>query len=141
MKNPLPRTPQFYMSPKIHKEGNPGRPVVSSIYCHTAKTSKYVDYHLQPIVKHLKLLKDSTPYSQALWIKQICSLQQEFLSHTGKIINQFQKRGYDKSLIEQQIKKANLQEREQLLKEKKETAARSFYGSNIIEHSQKYKNC
>ena len=35
------------------------------------------------------------------------------------MINQFPKRGYNRSLIEQQIDKANLQEREQLLKEKK----------------------
>ena len=35
------------------------------------------------------------------------------------MINQFQKRGYNRSLIEQQINKANLQERVQLLKEKK----------------------
>ena len=36
------------------------------------------------------------------------------------MINQLQKRGYDRSLIERQINKANLQERKQLLKEKKE---------------------
>ena len=53
LKNPSSRTPQFFISPKIHKEGNPGRPVVSSINCHTANISKYVDYHLQPIVKQL----------------------------------------------------------------------------------------
>ena len=35
------------------------------------------------------------------------------------MINQFQKRGYNSSLIEQQINKANLQEKEQLLKAKK----------------------
>ena len=34
------------------------------------------------------------------------------------MINRFQKRGYERLLIEQQINKANLQEREQLLKEK-----------------------
>ena len=39
------------------------------------------------------------------------------------MINQFLKRGYDRSLIEQQINKANLQEREQLLKEKKKETA------------------
>ena len=39
------------------------------------------------------------------------------------MINQFQKRGYDRSLIEQQINKANLQEREQLLKAKKKETA------------------
>ena len=32
------------------------------------------------------------------------------------MIYQFQKRGYDRSLIQQQINKANLQKREQLLK-------------------------
>ena len=73
--------------------------------------------------EHPKLLKDSMPYSQALRIKRICSSQQEFLNHTAKIINQFQKRGHDRSLIEQQINKANLQERKQLLKEKKKETA------------------
>ena len=40
-----------------------------------------------------------------------------------KMINQFQIRGYKSSLIEQQIDKANLREREQLLKEKKKDTA------------------
>ena len=327
LKSKSPRTPQFYISPKIHKEGNPGHPVVSTINCHTANISRYVDYHLQPIVKqipsyvkdtnnfihkinavesvpknsylvtmdvrslytnipnaegisavkrafdnyskktistkvittflaliltlnnfvfdcihylqirgfamgticapayanifmasfelkyiylyikdktkmflrfiddffmiwtgseqelldfmsdlnkkqssikfdfkysqtkiefldvlvykdhnnmlqatiyrkqtdrksyldarseHPKSLKDSTPYSQALPIKRIGSSQQEFSNHTTKMINQFQKRGYDRSLIEQQIDKANLQEREQVLIEKKKETA------------------
>ena len=39
------------------------------------------------------------------------------------MINQFQTSGYSRSLIEKQIDKANLQEREQLLKEKKKDAA------------------
>ena len=74
--------------------------------------------------EHPKLLKDSMPYSQALRIKRICSSQQEFLNHTAKIINQFQKRGHDRSLIEQQINKVNLQERKQLLNEKKKETAK-----------------
>ena len=88
--------------------------------------------------EHPKSLKDSIPYSQALWIKRICSSQQEFLNHTAKMINQFQKRGYDRSLIEQQINKTNLQEREQLffLKRKKLPQI-SLYRSNTIEHSLK----
>ena len=36
-----PRNPKFYISPKIHKEKNPGRPIISSI-----KISKYNDHHL-----------------------------------------------------------------------------------------------
>ena len=39
------------------------------------------------------------------------------------MVNQFHKRGYNRSLIKQQIDKANLQEREQLLKEKKKQNA------------------
>ena len=31
------RAPNFYMQPKIHKQGNPGRPVISSVNCHTTK--------------------------------------------------------------------------------------------------------
>ena len=46
-----PKTRKFYLRPKIRKEGNPGRPVVSSVNCHIANISKYVDYQLQPIVK------------------------------------------------------------------------------------------
>ena len=42
------RTPNFYMQPKIHKERNPGRPVISSVNCHKSKISQYVDHHLQP---------------------------------------------------------------------------------------------
>ena len=46
------------------------------------------------------------------------------------MINRFQKRGYNRSLIEQQINKANLQESEQLLKEKRKKLSQiSFYRS------------
>ena len=48
-----PETPKFYTRPKTHKTGNPGRPVVSSVNCHTSTISKYVDFHLQPIVKNI----------------------------------------------------------------------------------------
>ena len=57
--------------------------------------------------EHTILLKESILYSQALRIKRICSSQQEFFNHTGKMINQFQKHGYDRSLIEKGINKAN----------------------------------
>ena len=47
------------------------------------------------------------------------------------MINQFQKRGYDRSLIEQQIKKANLQERRRLLKEKKKETLSLKYNRTL----------
>ena len=57
------KTPQSKMFPKVHKEENTGRPLVSSIDCYTAKISKYIDYQLQLHVKELKLcVKDSTGF-------------------------------------------------------------------------------
>ena len=51
------------MFPKVHKEGNPGRPVVSTTDCHSTKISKYIDNQLQPHVKELKsYIKDSTNF-------------------------------------------------------------------------------
>ena len=32
-----PKTAKFYITPKIHKDNNPGRPVVNSIKCHTSE--------------------------------------------------------------------------------------------------------
>ena len=55
------KTSKFNLNPKIHKENNPGRPVINSVDCHSSRISKYVDYHLQPEVCKLKsYTKDST---------------------------------------------------------------------------------
>ena len=53
LKTTSPRTPRFYIHPKIHKQGNPGRPVIGAINCHTSNISIYVDYHLQPLVQQI----------------------------------------------------------------------------------------
>ena len=45
------QTPRSHIQPKIDQ--NPGRPVISSLNCHTSKISEYVDYHLQPIDKQI----------------------------------------------------------------------------------------
>ena len=47
------KNPKFYMQPMTHRKDNSGRPVVCSVNCHTSSISKYVDYHLQPIVKDM----------------------------------------------------------------------------------------
>ena len=61
LKSYEPQTSKFSLYPKIHKDGNPGRPVIISVDCHSSKISKYVDYHLQPEVCKLKsYTKDST---------------------------------------------------------------------------------
>ena len=57
-----PKTPRSYMLPKIHKNGNPGRPVVSSVKSHNGQISKYVDHHIQPLAKNLRYVKDITDF-------------------------------------------------------------------------------
>ena len=37
-----PKTQKFYISPKIHKYNNPGRPVINSIECHTSEILRFV---------------------------------------------------------------------------------------------------
>ena len=57
------KTPEFHLLPKIHKANNPGRPVISSVNCHSSRISEFVDYHLQPEVKKLKsYVKDTTDF-------------------------------------------------------------------------------
>ena len=58
-------------------------------------------YYVDTQSEHPNLLKDSIPYSQALRIKRICCSQQEFISHTTKMINQFQKHECNRPLIKQ----------------------------------------
>ena len=67
LKTDNPKTPKLYFLPKIHKPNNPGRPVVSSIGCHTEKISHYVDHHLQPLNKALpSYVQDTTDFLKKL---------------------------------------------------------------------------
>ena len=45
-----PKSAKFYLLPKIHKEGNPGRPVVSNIACPTYHISKFLSRYLKLLV-------------------------------------------------------------------------------------------
>ena len=53
------------MQPKIRKEGNLGRPFISSVNCHTTKISQNVDHHLQPHIKKLSTI-DKVPQESFL---------------------------------------------------------------------------
>ena len=58
-----PKAGRFYLLPKIHKAGNPGRPIVSANGHPTEKISEFVDLHLQPHVQNLpSYLKDTTDF-------------------------------------------------------------------------------
>ena len=62
-----PRTPCFYMLPKIHKKGHPGRPIVSACGGPTSKLSSFLDAHLKLAVPRIpSYLKDTTHFLQRL---------------------------------------------------------------------------
>lgn len=48
-----PKTPSFYLSPKIYKTGCPARPIVSAFSCTVSHISAFVDAILQPLVRNL----------------------------------------------------------------------------------------
>ena len=56
---------RFYLLPKIHKRLTDvhGKPVISNCVTPTEKISKFVDFHLQPIIKTLPhIIKDKTDF-------------------------------------------------------------------------------
>ena len=56
-----PRTSKFYLLPKIHKPGNPGRPIVSACLCPTELLARYLDHVTAPFVQSLdSYVKDTT---------------------------------------------------------------------------------
>ena len=58
-----PKSGRFYILPKIHKQGNPGKPIVSSNSHPTERISEFVDYHLKPLVQILPShIKDTTHF-------------------------------------------------------------------------------
>jgi hypothetical protein len=54
---------RFSLLPKIHKENNPARPIVSANGHPTEKVSEFIDFHLRPFVENLPShIKDTTDY-------------------------------------------------------------------------------
>ena len=57
------RTPQFHVFPKFHKTNMPGRPVLSSVECHTSKISKFAYHYLEPHPNSLpSYVKDTSDF-------------------------------------------------------------------------------
>ena len=57
------RAGRFYLLPKLHKKGCPGRPVISGCNTPTEKISSFVDYHLRPIVPTINsYIKDTNDF-------------------------------------------------------------------------------
>ncbi|KAL9972935.1 hypothetical protein ACROYT_G019335 [Oculina patagonica] len=73
-----PKPGRFYILPKVHKQGNPGRPIVSSNSHPTERISHFVDYHLKPLVQNTdSFIKDTTHFLNKL--KQLGRLPQNAL--------------------------------------------------------------
>ena len=70
------KTSRFYILPRIHKAGSPGRPIVSSCEAPTENISKFVDYHLGPLVSKIpSYIKDTTDF--LLKLREISNLPPE----------------------------------------------------------------
>ena len=50
---PHPTPGRFYILPKVHKEGNPERPIIGGNGCPTEIISQFVDYHMKDLVSQL----------------------------------------------------------------------------------------
>ena len=62
-----PKPGRFYILPKIHKTGNPGRPIVSSNSHPSERISQFVDHHLKPLVHTThSFIKDTTHFLNKL---------------------------------------------------------------------------
>ena len=55
------KSPKFYI--KMHQENNPGRLAINSLNCHTSEISRFVEHHLQPLVKEIpSYIKDTNDF-------------------------------------------------------------------------------
>ena len=109
-----PNTPKLYFLPKVHKANVPGRPVVSSIGCHTKKISSYVEHHLQPLNQSLpSYVKDTTDFikkiealpvepdqDHILVTMDVCSLYTNIPNDEGiEAVKHFSDRGQDLVMV------------------------------------------
>ena len=79
------RTPIFYLLPKIHKPGNPGRPIVSQIDSPTSRLPKFVDHYLKPFIQDIpSYIKDTTDFLNKL--DSLGRIPQNITSNGGRFI-------------------------------------------------------
>ena len=87
------------------------RRIQTTLYRKPTDTSSYLHFRSS----HPKHLKENLPYSQDLRLKRICSEETEYHKDCTKMTDNFIKRGYNKSLVTQQIEKANAKSRHDTL--------------------------
>ncbi|KAK3727020.1 hypothetical protein RRG08_039914 [Elysia crispata] len=78
---PHPTPGKFYILPKVHKEGNPGRLIIGGNGCPTEIISQFVDYHMKGLVSQLpSYVQDDMdfPEKSMISIRQALFLQIPF---------------------------------------------------------------
>ena len=78
------RGPIFYLLPKIHKPGTPGRPIISGCNSPTSNLSTYIDFYLKPIVKQLpSYMQDTKHFLRTLRTFDVKSLYTNIPHYEG----------------------------------------------------------
>ena len=76
-----PRTNLFYILPKIHKPGAPGRPIVSSVNSVTEHISEFLTKCIQPLTSKLKSnITDTKNFLKSILIKKPSKEEIYFIS-------------------------------------------------------------
>ena len=60
---PTPQTSRFYLLPKIHKAGNPGRPIVAACRCPTENIASSLNQIMCPLVRNLETYVKDTNHA------------------------------------------------------------------------------
>ncbi|KAL9954237.1 hypothetical protein ACROYT_G041745 [Oculina patagonica] len=63
---PMRKTSRFYLLPKIHKAGNPGRPIVSACNCPTENIASCLDRIMCPLVHDLETYVKDTNHALSI---------------------------------------------------------------------------
>ena len=79
---------RFYILPKVHKTGCPGRPIVSAVGSPTEALSELVDHFIQPFVPNIpSYIRDTQDFLDKL--HALCPLPVESILCTNRSIPKY----------------------------------------------------
>ena len=87
-----------------------------------------------------KSLKDSIPYSQALRIKRICTIPNDFNQYCEELKQRFVSRANQPQLINKHIKAVEKVDRKELLKERDKTTSKETKIPLVLTYSRSLTN-
>lgn len=75
--NGKPRVGRFYLLPKIHKKGCPGRPVTLGCGTSTEKVSEFVDFHIKHLIPEIpSYIRDTKHFRRCFMNWEVCRREQ-----------------------------------------------------------------